>query len=123
MSDQRRSEVRLTDAVPGLRCPKCGEDIFPGHSGDALHFYCARGHEANIRELAGSHARSARFALDVILQSWELTVRQFEASAADARARGLHSVAEIFHRQIGNLQARIRIVRAAIEDAPSLPTD
>lgn len=118
-----RSDVSLMDAVPGLRCPKCGEEIFPCHSGDALHFYCSRGHEASIHDLAGSHARSARFALDVILQSWELTVRQFEASAADARTRGLHSVAEIFHRQIGNLQARIQIVRAAIQNVPALPAD
>lgn len=123
MSKKQELDLGLSDAVPGLGCPRCGQEIYPGHSGDALHFYCRLGHEVTIRDLAGWQTKSSKFALDVILQSWELTVRRLESSASDAQARGLHSVAEIFHRQIGNLEARIQILRAAVKDSPHPPSD
>lgn len=111
MSDPRSLDDRLADAVPGLRCPTCGGEVFPCPSGNVLEFYCPHGHGIGLQEIAGRETESARFALGVALEGWELTVGRLERSAAEARARGLQPMAEIFERQIAALKSRIRCVR------------
>jgi len=115
MSHSRGMDHRLTNAVPGLPCPTCGDAIFPCPSGEDLQFYCPQGHGILEPDLPIRQTDSARFAVSVALDGWQRTLAKLELASAEAQARGLYSVAEILQRQIPVLKARIQAVREALQ--------
>ena len=114
MSRAPDSKVRAAEAVPGLRCPDCGFEVYPCHSGDSFLFYCRSGHKAALHELTRIPDEAVRAALALMLRSWESTLGELVAIGADAGRRGLFDVAAIYQRQVGHLKDRIKLVRSAL---------
>lgn len=114
MSRRPESKVRATEAVIGLRCPECGSEVYPCHSGDTFLFYCRSGHQTALRDLASIPDDAVRAALAVMLRSWESTLQELEHTAAHATRDGLFDVAAIYQRQIGHLKDRIQAAHSAI---------
>lgn len=114
MSTVPESRIRGAEATRGLKCPQCGEDVYPCHSGESSAFYCRSGHRVGLSDLASIPDEAVRAALEVMLRSWKSTLAELQTIAADAERRGLFDVAAIYQRQVGHLRDRLRAVQAAL---------
>ena len=97
----------------GLPCPKCGRSLNPCSRGTSFLFHCGNGHEISAQELATAQAVSGKNGIEKLLQDWHKQAQTMSELAEGARRNGHLEVAEIFHRQVKGIQARIQHLQAA----------
>jgi hypothetical protein len=102
-----------TTISSGLPCPKCGRSLDSIPLGTSFLFHCGSGHEISAQELATAQANSGKNGIENLLRDWQRQVQIMSELADGARKNGHFDVAEIFHRQVNVIQARIQHMRAA----------
>lgn len=108
------SEVRL-----GLVCSKCKSELLPITAGETITFFCDSAHETTVEQLVGDQAQNAGATLQALLVAWKKNVLALELLAKEAKSKGHSSAMDILRRHIETLEARIDMLKNAIEKPPS----
>jgi hypothetical protein len=107
------SEVRL-----GLACSKCKGELLPITSGETITFFCDNAHETTVEQLVGDQAQNASATLQALLVAWHKNALALELLAQEARSKGHNSAIHILQKHIGTLEARIDVLKNAIDKRP-----
>ena len=104
------SEVRL-----GLLCSKCKGELVPITSGETITFFCDSAHETTVEQLVGDQAQNPSATLQALLVAWHKNALALELIAKDAKSKGHKSAIGILQKHINTLEARIDVLKNALE--------
>jgi hypothetical protein len=110
-------------AVPsfssGLSCPSCDLPLTLIFGRNPFAFSCDCGHSYLLNHLLRAQSHKVIGGLLEVARVWEERIGILRDMAARALLRGHPLVASSFHQEVGNLEARLQVLRGTLMDAPA----
>ena len=101
-------------------CPACKDTLVPVSAPDrfAFAFGCSAGHVVGLGELFDRQSAELRHCVELMIETWEKSIRQMEEGAEIAARHGSQDLARRLQGRVAVLEAQVRLFRETFVDSP-----
>jgi hypothetical protein len=93
--------------------------LVPISSGESVTFYCDNAHETTLDQFLALYAETGNASMQALMNAWRTSAAALESLSKEAQSNGHHKAVEVFQKHIGNLEARIELLRTAGQQKPT----